>query len=1843
MRLPLSILTCASASRRIPGPRRRRLYSIEPLEDRTVPTTSALSPLDAIHLFPLVEDTGQAALTTATESVLSTDLVMHLQFDESSGAAAADSSPNGGDNAGVLRNGASFDATGGNSGGAVLLDGVDDYVAIADSSDINTATHAKRTVSVWFQVTDKSVSTRKQVIYEEGGASRGLSIYVHDGLLYVGGWNENESGWAGTFLSTAAITNGAWHHVALTLDAIPDATTVQADAFAAYLDGVRFGLGGASQLWSRARDVGIGAINDGTKFHDGSQSGGTASHALAGAIDDLRVYNRTLSDAEIAMLADPGTPVNEAPVITSPASVDVPENQTAVIDVQSTDTEGETEGAGLSYSLTGGVDQALFSIVAGTGVLTFNGAPDFESPTDADRDNVYEVQVTVTDSSAMTGVQNLLVTVTDVIEGVVSPTDLVMHLQFDESSGTAALDSSPNGGDNPGTLSNGAAFAPSQGSIGGAALLDGVDDYVSIADSGDINTASHPKRTVSVWFQVTDKSVSTRKQVIYEEGGASRGLSIYVHAGLLYVGGWNQNESGWTGTFLSTAAISDGAWHHVALTLDAIPDATIVQADTFAGYLDGVRFGLGGGSQLWSRSGNIGLGAINDGTKFHDGANSGGTASHALAGAIDDARVYNRTLSEAEIALLASPGAPTITSPASVDAPENQTAVIDAQSSDPEGETEGAGLSYSLTGGADQALFSIVAATGVLTFNGAPDFENPADADLDNVYEVQVTVTDSGAMTGVQDLLVTVTDVNEAPTITSPASVDVVENQTAVIDAQSTDAEGETEGAGLSYSLTGGVDQALFSIVAATGVLTFNSAPDFENPADGDTDNVYEVQVAVTDSGAMIGVQDLLVTVTDVNEGVVSPTDLVMYLQFDESSGTAAADSSPNGADNAGTLHNGASFASSGGTFGGAVLLDGVDDYVSIADSGDINTASHAKRTVSVWFQVNDKSVSTRKQVIYEEGGTSRGLSIYVHAGLLYVGGWNQSESGWTGTFLSTAAISDGVWHHVALTLDAIPDATTVQADTFAGYLDGARFGLGGGSQLWSRSGNIGLGAINDGTKFHDGDNSGGTASHAFAGAIDDARVYNRTLSEAEIALLAVPGAPVTPFLIVTIAAASISENGGSTTGMVSRTGETTDPLTVTLTSSDLSEATVTGTVTILAGQASASFAIDGVNDAIVDGTQTVTITASATGFVDATDSLIVIDDDGGLTYAEMELAGAQTNDTGATAESVTIGVGDILTTDSDGWLTIFGSLWSAGDQDFFSFTLAESSGVFFDLDAQDIGSFLDGIVTVFSGSSSLGANDNGYDFEGFAVPGGSGSSSPTNIGLRDSSLYLDLDPGTYSVRVSTSATQGNYELRILADANYATSVPILESFAGAPNTLFLDFDGHSANDAWGSYSAAAYDFDGNTSVFSPAERLAMKNVWRGVSEDFSPFEVNVTTVEPASFVDRQSFRMILTSSSASILGYGSSVLGVAYLNSYSSFGSSDQAAFVFAGNFSSYGDANSGRIMASPVEQGNTSSHEFGHALGLLHYGGTNSQPGALMNTPDRGLNREKWAAGQLHSGQNPPGSTQDDLATIASASNTIDFRADDHSDASGSATDLGSLSGATVVANGIITETTDADYFAFTVVTDGSIAISADVDDYVNNLDVELRIYASDGMTLLGASDSTSSFDAALSLNLTAGTYFAEVRSDGEYGELGRYSLSISPGGSLPDLALAPLVDSEVVESFGSTWLGSSTASIFDLVPTTEPTIASTPLDRDSFFAASVSRIAPDSSEGHEEIILELVFGDMVLPDAVFDGQDRNAPSSDASRLSFDAPSARRRIGRVASTSTANAIDALLSIEVG
>jgi hypothetical protein len=206
---------------------------------------------------------------------------------------------------------------------------------------------------------------------------------------------------------------------------------------------------------------------------------------------------------------------------------------------------------------------------------------------------------------------------------------------------------------------------------------------------------------------------------------------------------------------------------------------------------------------------------------------------------------------------------------ASVNAAENQTAVTTVTATDADVPPDT--LTFSITGGADQLLFDIGSSSGVLTFDTAKDYESPTDANLDGVYLVEVTVDDGNGGTDVQAISVTVTNVNEAPVITSngggaTASVNALENQTAVTTVTSTDVDGGTP----AYSIIGGADQSLFNIGSSSGVLTFEAAPDYENPMDADTNGVYEVTVQVSDGNGGTDTQAISVTVTDETEATLA-------------------------------------------------------------------------------------------------------------------------------------------------------------------------------------------------------------------------------------------------------------------------------------------------------------------------------------------------------------------------------------------------------------------------------------------------------------------------------------------------------------------------------------------------------------------------------------------------------------------------------------------------------------------------------------------------------------------------------------------------------------------------------------------------------------------------------------------------------------------------------------------------------------------------------------------------------------------------------------------------------------
>ncbi|WIE51997.1 VCBS domain-containing protein [Pseudomonas sp. GM17] len=240
------------------------------------------------------------------------------------------------------------------------------------------------------------------------------------------------------------------------------------------------------------------------------------------------------------------------------------------------------------------------------------------------------------------------------------------------------------------------------------------------------------------------------------------------------------------------------------------------------------------------------------------------------------------TLTSVTVHIAGSNDLPTITSngggtTASINVAENTAAVTTVAATDVDLPAQT--LSYSIVGGADAAKFSIVSGTGALSFISAPNFEAPADSGTNNVYDVIVRASD-GTLFDDQAIAVTVTGVNDnSPVITSngggaTASVSVAENTTAVTTVVATDADLPAQT--LSYSIlnTAGTDFGKFSI-SSSGVLTFNSAPDYENPQDiggTDGDNAYVVDVQVADGNGGTDTQTITVNVQNVVE---TPVDSV--------------------------------------------------------------------------------------------------------------------------------------------------------------------------------------------------------------------------------------------------------------------------------------------------------------------------------------------------------------------------------------------------------------------------------------------------------------------------------------------------------------------------------------------------------------------------------------------------------------------------------------------------------------------------------------------------------------------------------------------------------------------------------------------------------------------------------------------------------------------------------------------------------------------------------------------------------------------------------------------------------
>jgi len=486
-------------------------------------------------------------------------------------------------------------------------------------------------------------------------------------------------------------------------------------------------VGGADAgLFTIAGATGELRFTQSPDFENPGGNGSGAYEVIVRASNGFSIDDQTIN---VALVNE-----NERPVITSngggtSAAIGVAENGTAVTTVVAADVDGDA----VQYSISGGNDAGLFAIDPNTGVLTFVSAPDYEAPADYAADNFYQVTVTASDGS-LSSSQTIEILVTNVNEGV--------------------------------TITSGG-------------------------------------------------------------GGSNASATV---------------SEGQTSVTTVTATDLDG---------DAVTYAIVGGADAAAFSIDAAT-----GALQFTGAPNFESPTDGNGDNVYE------VVVRASDGSLSDTQTLSVSVSNVnETPVITSNGGG---NSASITVSEGSTGVTTVAASDP----DGTGSTYTIAGGADASLFTIDQATGQLQFASARNFEAPADANGDNVYEVVVQASD-GSLSDTQALSVTVSNVNEAPVINSngggnSATVSISEGSTAVATVTASDPDGTSS----TYAIAGGADAALFTINQTTGELQLVNAPNFEAPADANGDNVYQVIVSASD-GNLIDTQSISVAVTNVNEAPV--------------------------------------------------------------------------------------------------------------------------------------------------------------------------------------------------------------------------------------------------------------------------------------------------------------------------------------------------------------------------------------------------------------------------------------------------------------------------------------------------------------------------------------------------------------------------------------------------------------------------------------------------------------------------------------------------------------------------------------------------------------------------------------------------------------------------------------------------------------------------------------------------------------------------------------------------------------------------------------------------------------
>ncbi len=520
------------------------------------------------------------------------------------------------------------------------------------------------------------------------------------------------------------------------------------------------------------------------------------------------------------------TDVNEAPIITSLNTFTVAENQPAVATLTVTDVDtGDTPT--FSETITG-TDAAAFTLTTG-GVLTFNDNPNFETKSS------YSITITVADGGnpSLTDTATITVNVTDVNE---APTLENVTLQIAENSANEMAVETITGEDQDTTAPN---------NVLTYSITDGnINEAFAISDAGEITVNGEDK----IDFETTPFYTLT---VQVDDGGTP----ALIGTATIMVNVTDVNEA----PIITSSNTFTVAENQPAVATLTVTDVDTGDTPTFSETItgtDAAAFTLTTGGVL----------TFNDNPNFEtkssysititvaDGGNPSLTDTQDITVNVNDVNeaptLENTTLQVSENSV-------------------NGANVGDITGQDPDTTAPNNVLTYSITDGNTNEAFAISDA-GEITVNG----EDKIDFETTPFYTLTVQVADGGApvLIGTATIMVNVTDVNEAPIITSLNTFTVAENQPAVATLTVTDVDtGDTPT--FSETITG-TDAAAFTLTTG-GVLTFNDNPNFE------TKSSYSITITVADGGnpSLTDTQDITVNVNDVNEAPTLADEIFELLE----------------------------------------------------------------------------------------------------------------------------------------------------------------------------------------------------------------------------------------------------------------------------------------------------------------------------------------------------------------------------------------------------------------------------------------------------------------------------------------------------------------------------------------------------------------------------------------------------------------------------------------------------------------------------------------------------------------------------------------------------------------------------------------------------------------------------------------------------------------------------------------------------------------------------------------------------------------------------------------------------